>query len=86
MIGWHPYDRLALQLGAPDKCCQPRERLKEFARRNGMESLDLLPLFTEHRDEKLFADADHFADRGHDLAAKAPTLKSRSFFDERFGK
>jgi hypothetical protein len=51
-----------------------------------MECLDLLPLFTEHRDEKLFADADHFADRGHELAAKAPTLKSRSCLDERFEK
>lgn len=61
----------AFQLAAPEKSNQPQRRLKAFALKNGIECLDLLPLFAKHKNEKLFADADHFAKRGHEIAANA---------------
>ncbi|MCK5844337.1 MAG: SGNH/GDSL hydrolase family protein [Victivallales bacterium] len=61
----------AFQLGDPERLGQPQKRLKAFAEKNGIDCLDLLPLFAAHQNEKLFADANHFAGRGHELAAAA---------------
>ena len=57
------------QLDDPENTRIPQDKLLAFAKENGIEVLDLLPAFVEHKDEKLFADADHFAPRGHQIAA-----------------
>lgn len=67
------------QLGDPEKSNQPQRRLKKFALENGIECLDLLPLFAEHKNEKLFADANHFAERGHEITAAALKEKLKRF-------
>jgi len=59
------------QLDDPKKTRIPQDRLMEFAKKNGIPTLDLLPVFTKHKDEGLFADADHFSERGHEIAAAA---------------
>jgi hypothetical protein len=57
------------QLDDPKKQRIPQDTLMAFAKEHGIKVLDLLPVFAEHKDENLFADADHFSERGHEIAA-----------------
>ncbi len=61
------------QLDDPQGLRQPQDVLLEWSRRNGVEVVDLLPVFAAsgHTPQGLFHDDTHFSALGHAVAARA---------------
>ena len=57
------------QLNADDSQLLPQKMLRDFAEKNNIDFIDLLPSFRKNKDKQLFADADHFSVEGHKVAA-----------------
>ena len=61
----------------------PQRMLIDFAEKNNIEYIDLLPVFAENSEKELFADGNHFEVEGHKVvAAKLADYLKNKFIEK----
>jgi len=58
------------QLADPEGLRQPQDRILAWGKAQGVPVVDLLPSFAKAKSQRLFRDGNHFAEEGHQLAAR----------------
>ena len=71
------------QLSGEEEKLFPQKMLIEFAEKNNIQYIDLLPDFQKNQEKELFADANHFEIEGHEVTSAKLADFLKKHFEER---